>query len=101
MPLSELTGQARVSPFSEEDRIHHMQLMVQRTFGVEASELGTIEIDYDRGALVIQHDGKERRLRWRRGQRGAIHWHLDDNERPLRLSGGNNPLARLREALDA
>lgn len=99
MPIDDLVSSERVSPFSEQDRIDHTQKQVQRTFGVDASELGTIQPDGDRAVLVINHNGKERRLSWRRGQRGVINWHLDDSEKPLTLSGGNNPLARLREAL--
>lgn len=101
MPLEELTGGDRVSPFTPEDRIDHMRKQVARTFNVEASELGTIETDGDQAVLVVEHAGKRHRLTWRRGQRGAILWHLNSSDRPLMLSGGNNPLARLRAALDA
>lgn len=100
MALDTLTGGERQSPFTAEDRIDHMRKQVARTFNVEASELGTIETDGDRAVLVVEHAGKTRRLTWQRGQRGAILWYLDDGDRPLMLSGGNNPLARLRNALD-
>ena len=101
MALETLTGGDRVSPFTPEDRIDHMRKQVARTFGVEASELGTIEVEGDTATLVVEHAGRQRRLTWRRGQRGAIMWHLDGSDRPLLLSGGNNPLARLRVSLDA
>lgn len=100
MPLEDLTGAARVSPFTQEDRISHMEKMVQRVFGVEAAQLGTIEVVEDRPILVIEHGGKTRRLTWRRNPRGAIQWYADDSDTPLRLSGGNNPLERLRQELD-
>lgn len=101
MPLEQLTGGDRVSPFTPQDRIDHMAKQVQRTFGVEASELGTIESDGDRAVLVVEHAGKTHRLTWKHGQRGVVNWYVDDSDRPLLLAGGNNPLARLRASLEA
>jgi len=100
MSLSDLVDAPTTSPFSEDDRRMHTEKVVARTFGVEAAQLGTIEMDGDRAVLVIQHNGDRRVLRWRRSSRGDIQWYADEDERPLALSGGGNVLLRLRQALD-
>lgn len=98
MPLENLVG-TRVDPFTPEDRIMHTEKMTERTFGVPASELGVVQMDGDRAVLIIEVDGKKRVLRWKRHQRGQVQWFVDDNEKPLGLSGGGNVLARLHQEL--
>ena len=98
MPLESLVG-TRVDPFTSEDRIMLTEKMVERTFGVPASDLGTVQMEGDRAVLTMEVDGKKRTLRWKRHQRGQIQWFVDDNECALGLSGGNNVLARLYQEL--
>lgn len=100
MALESLVG-TRVDPFTPEDRIMHTEKVAERTFGVPASELGTVEMSGDRAVLIVEVDGKKRVLRWKRHTRGQIQWFVDDNETPLALSGGNNVLARLYRELGA
>jgi len=99
MSLQDLATAPKESPFSKEDRIMHTTKMVERTFGVSASELGTIEMDGDRAVLVLEVAGTRHVLRWRRSQRGQVQWFAGDDDKPLALAGGNNPLARLYQEL--
>lgn len=99
MSLQDLVTAPKPSPFTAEDRIMHTTKVAERTFGVDVAQIGTVETDGDRAVLVLDVGGKRRVLRWQRHQRGQIQWFVDDNEKPLVLAGGNDPLARLYQEL--
>lgn len=100
MALKDLVEQGRTSTITEEDRISHTTKMAERVFGVPVADLGTVEMVDGRAVLVIEHNGQQRRLQWRRSPRAHIQWFADDSDRPLRLSSGATPLASLLQELD-
>jgi len=101
MELEELVNDERSNPITDDDRISHTSKMVQRVFGVEAAQLGTVEVIDGKGVLVINRNGQQRRLRWARAPRAHVQWFLDDDPAPLRLSSARTPLIGLIAELDS
>lgn len=95
MGLNELIPQERVSPFSPDDRIMHTTKMVERTFGVELSTLGRVEMQDGQAVLMFSANGADHSLAWARRPAGAIVWYLDGSDDPLILGGSDKALTRL------
>jgi len=95
MGLDQLIAQERVSPFTDEDRVMHTSKMVERTFGVELSTLGRVEMKNGQAALIFSANGADHSLSWARRPNGSIVWYLDGSDDPLVLGGSDRALARL------
>jgi hypothetical protein len=99
MGLEELTTKSPASIFSDEDRIMHTTKMVERTFGVEASQIGEIVMKDDRAVLNFNYKGTQHTLRWERTGRGGIVWFVDDSTQGIVLGEPGRAMQRLVTAL--
>jgi hypothetical protein len=100
MPLNDLLAQAEpASPVSDEVRIAQMEKLVERTLGVPASELGTLEMRDSTPTLVFQHEGAEHTLTWKREMMGNIIWTLDSRKQITFSGDRQKDMRRLQEAL--
>lgn len=96
MPLSDLlTPPANLS---DEDKIAQTAKLVQRTFGVEASQLGEIRIVDGAPVLAFSHNGRDHILSWERDRNSAVVWGVDGVKVPG--LGGEGAIDRLAEWLD-
>lgn len=94
-----LTDLVKAAPEdSPEELMRRMGVMVQRTFGAPASDLGRIEMKDGKPALIINHNGADRALTWERNSHGAIFWIIDGKERVA--LAGETAMKRLVEALN-
>lgn len=98
MSLSVL-DQAAGNPFTPEVQGDHLRKLVLRSFGVEADQLGRVEVDQAGAALVIDVDGRARRLTWGRDGRARVIWFVDGQQ--VKNLGGEGGAARLAAALRA
>jgi hypothetical protein len=99
MALETLLNEGKASPITDDDRIAHTSKVFARTFGVEASEVGAVELRDGRGVVVVELNGESHILRWRRSPRAHIQWFADGQEEPLALSAGASPIAALAAEL--
>jgi len=95
MSIQDLAKASTTSVFTEDDRIMHTQKMVERTFGMPASDLGQIILLNSHAILSFEYNGQVHTLRWQRTERGAIVWYLDESERSIVLGEQARALARL------
>lgn len=83
---------------SPDELTRRMGVMVQRTFGAPAGDLGRIEMKEGKPALIINHNGADRALTWERNSYGAIFWVIDGKQRVA--LAGETAMRRLLDALD-
>lgn len=100
MPLQDLVQQESTGVITDADRIMHTTKMVERTFGVAASNLGDVVVQDGRAVLSFDYAGAKHTLRWERQSSGGIFWYLDGSAKAIVLSSSDRALTRLQEALD-
>jgi len=90
---------SRPRPFTEEDSIGHTRKYAERAFGAPLSEIGNIEMQGTRAALVVPVNGTNHILHWQRQPGGQVFWFADGSDEPLRIGPPARALAALVAAL--
>jgi hypothetical protein len=85
---------------TDEDRLRHTAIYLERAFGVPVDNLGAVELVDGRAVLSFQHDGTQHTLAWRRTSSGAIMWYLDGSDKPIALGDQIRAQDRLIEAIE-
>ena len=84
---------------TDEVKIAQAQKLVSRIFGVEdASQIGTVEMRNGRPTLLVEHNGANHELHYRRKGRGDIAWTVDGGTKEY-VFGGDRAVQALLEAL--
>lgn len=88
MPAYVLPDHNRPSPFTPEDKIDHLKKFFVRTFGYEASELGTVEASGTGSQLVTDGATGQHTFTYARQPSGQLAWFMDGAEEPIPLRPG-------------
>lgn len=100
MPLSDLIGGERQSPFTDDDRLEHMRKHVERAFGRPAADVGEIGVKDGVAVLTVQHGGKSHQLTYQRDPYGGIVWNVVGRPGRIVLGTSDKAPANLARALD-
>jgi hypothetical protein len=77
----------------------HTIKYAERAFGAEIGQIGTVEMDGQKAALIVTVEGVPHKLHWSRQPNGEIFWFADAQEEPIRAGPSDRALARLRSYL--
>lgn len=98
MGLNELVEQTALAGVDDATRLGWTEKLVQRTFGVAASELGTVAMVDGDAVLQFDYNGSHT-LTWKRIATGVITWTLDGKRFVPRDE--SRALVELKAALDS
>lgn len=97
MSLADLVTTS-AAPLSNAEHIDRMKKLIARTFGVEADQIGAVEMVDGNATLKMQHEGRDVVINWGRDAKARVIWYI--NGSPALGLGGDNALGKLQAALE-
>jgi hypothetical protein len=85
---------------TDEDRLRHTAIYLERAFGRPVDELGAVELVDGKAVLVFEHSGSRHTLRWARQPGGALMWYLDGSDHPIALGDQIRAMDRLIDRIE-